>query len=217
MENKIYILYKTTNIINGKFYVGIHKQNPKVPPYEFDGYLGSGKILIDSLKKYGKNNFVRETLSIFESKSEAEKAEKLMVDRLFLENKDVYNLIEGGGCPPYHPTLWTGKKHKDITKIKISLNRSGKAMGNKHWTKDPSKRQSYNLMIEKNSMKAIEFNKTFKPALGHKKTNDVKLHLSNLNKQLKWYKNLITGQCVFAKQCPEGFVPGRIFNKNIGE
>ena len=217
MENKIYILYKTTNIINDKFYVGIHKQKHGVSPYEFDGYLGSGKILIESIQKYGKNNFVRETLDTFDTKSEAEEAEKLMVNGLFLENKNVYNLIEGGGSPPYHPTLWTGKKHKDGTKRKISLNRAGKAVGDNHWTKDPTKQQSYDLMVKKNSLKATELNKTLKPALGHKKSNDVKLHLSNLNKQLKWYKNLITGQCVFSKQCPDGFVPGRIFNKNIGE
>lgn len=44
------IIYKTTNKINGKIYVGLDtKNNPK--------YLGSGKIIKFAIKKYGKENF----------------------------------------------------------------------------------------------------------------------------------------------------------------
>lgn len=41
MENnsKIkYIVYCTTNLVNGKIYIGVHKTNPEV----FDSYLGNG-------------------------------------------------------------------------------------------------------------------------------------------------------------------------------
>lgn len=50
------IIYKTTNLINGKIYVGQHKTSAN------DGYLGSGKLITRSIKKYGKENFIRETL-----------------------------------------------------------------------------------------------------------------------------------------------------------
>lgn len=43
-----YIIYKTTNLINDKIYVGKHNTSVN------DGYLGSGKILKQSIKKYGK-------------------------------------------------------------------------------------------------------------------------------------------------------------------
>ena len=52
-----YVLYKTTNLINNKFYVGAHeiKKNP-------DTYLGSGLFLQRAIKKYGIKNFKREIL-----------------------------------------------------------------------------------------------------------------------------------------------------------
>ena len=41
-------IYLTTNLINGKQYVGSHKG------FKCDNYLGSGKILIHAIKKYVK-------------------------------------------------------------------------------------------------------------------------------------------------------------------
>jgi len=44
------IIYKTTNKINNKFYVGYDtKNNPK--------YLGSGLLLKRAIEKYGQENF----------------------------------------------------------------------------------------------------------------------------------------------------------------
>jgi len=52
-------IYKTTNLKNGKIYIGKHKYNPEEP---FETYLGSGTILRRALKKYGKENFSKEIL-----------------------------------------------------------------------------------------------------------------------------------------------------------
>jgi hypothetical protein len=92
-----YILYKTTNIINGRIYVGIHQQDD---PYTFDGYLGSGKALFLAIKKYGNDSFVRETLLVFYCLEEAKVAEAVVVDKEFIERKDNYNMTIGGGYPP---------------------------------------------------------------------------------------------------------------------
>ena len=63
-----YIIYKTINLVNNKFYIGKHRQT--IDPNQFDGYYGSGAQIISAVKKYGKDNFVRETLFVFESETE---------------------------------------------------------------------------------------------------------------------------------------------------
>lgn len=49
------VVYKTTNLLNGKFYVGKDK-------YNNPSYLGSGKRFQIALKKYGSSNFKKEIL-----------------------------------------------------------------------------------------------------------------------------------------------------------
>jgi hypothetical protein len=45
----LFIVYETTNKINGKIYVGCHKIDDVN-----DDYLGSGKLLMEDIEKYGK-------------------------------------------------------------------------------------------------------------------------------------------------------------------
>ena len=63
----MWIVYKTTNKINEMFYIGIHKTNV----VEFDGYFGSSDQLKKSIDIYGQENFIRETLSIHNSRRDA--------------------------------------------------------------------------------------------------------------------------------------------------
>ena len=55
------VIYKTINLLNGKFYIG---QNSTNDP----DYLGSGLILSRSIKKYGKINFKKEIIEVCDSK-----------------------------------------------------------------------------------------------------------------------------------------------------
>jgi hypothetical protein len=96
VSKELYILYKTTNTVNGKFYIGVHHQKKKFHYSVSDGYLGSGRTLETAIKKYGKENFSRETLAVFSDKKFAYQVEKLYVDKDFLKRKDVYNGIVGG-------------------------------------------------------------------------------------------------------------------------
>lgn len=82
------VIYKTTNLLNGKFYIGKdEKNNPN--------YLGSGKILKLALTKYGNENFKKEILEICESR-------EILVDRekYWIESSSAttlgYNITEGG-------------------------------------------------------------------------------------------------------------------------
>lgn len=56
-DGLFHFLYKTTNILNNKFYIGVHTTDDLG-----DGYKGSGTTLNKAFKKYGKNNFNREIL-----------------------------------------------------------------------------------------------------------------------------------------------------------
>jgi len=84
------IIYKTTNLINGKIYVGQHNTSAD------DGYLGSGLKIIKAIKKYGKENFKREILEYCTSANIDEK-EIFWVNKLDSTNPEVgYNLDSGG-------------------------------------------------------------------------------------------------------------------------
>lgn len=88
---KYHIVYKTTNIVNNKIYVGLHSTNNID-----DKYIGSGYILKDAIVKYGKDKFIREVLYVFNTRKEAREMEALIVDRDFISRKDTYNLTIGG-------------------------------------------------------------------------------------------------------------------------
>lgn len=61
MDTKlVYYIYKTTNTINGKLYIGSHKATS----LNFDGYFGSGKGIRNAILKYGECCFTREILEI---------------------------------------------------------------------------------------------------------------------------------------------------------
>lgn len=90
-------VYKTTNKINGKFYIGVHKTDRLD-----DGYLGSGKWLKHAIKKYGKENFEREILKKFDTIKEAYDYEKELVNPVLIEGGLCYNLNTGGHGGWYH-------------------------------------------------------------------------------------------------------------------
>lgn len=89
---KYYFLYKTTNLINNKYYYGMHcTRNLK------DGYLGSGKRLKYSINKYGKENFELIILKFYNSREELIDAEKeLITEELILSDKLCMNINKGG-------------------------------------------------------------------------------------------------------------------------
>lgn len=93
--NKLYaIVYETKCIPTGKIYVGVHGQ--KNSPFDFDGYLGSGKLLKHAIKKYGEDSFVRRTLFVYDDYEEARKKEQEIVNLDFILRDDTLNISIGG-------------------------------------------------------------------------------------------------------------------------
>lgn len=154
------IIYKTTNILNGKFYVGqTASKNVK--------YLGSGKLLLIAIKEHGRHNFSREIIEYCD-------IDKLDEREIFWISKlsPHYNIDGGGynrskdtgraislakmGKPAWNkglrgiytkeslelmskkakertaPNPFKGKKHSKETKYKISIKNKGRLAGNKN-------------------------------------------------------------------------------------
>jgi hypothetical protein len=95
----IFIIYKTTNLVNGKFYIGKHNQSTDL----FDGYYGSGSLLKKAIKKYGKDNFIRETLFKFDNEDSAYQKEIAVISEN-LSDPLCYNLRTGGTGRSYNST-----------------------------------------------------------------------------------------------------------------
>jgi len=86
------VIYKVTNKVNGKIYVG------KDSCFK-DGYLGSGKAILRAIAKYGRDNFVREEIDKGFRGQELNNKEKFWIRILKSQNPDVgYNIADGGGC-----------------------------------------------------------------------------------------------------------------------
>jgi len=108
-------VYKTTNLINYKIYIGVHKSKRK-------NYLGSGKILKLAIKKYGRDNFKSEIIEHCESEEEMFSREKYWIKEYDSQNRLIgYNITDGGlggvGCKHLF-----GKKLSEEHKKKVSLN-----------------------------------------------------------------------------------------------
>lgn len=109
-----YLIYKTTNLLNNKYYIGCHQTDNLN-----DGYLGSGKHLKYAIKKYGKNNFKFEIMYSLSSKEEMFELERSIVNEDLINNPLTYNLkIGGSGGNPGIVGAFKGKKHSDETKEK---------------------------------------------------------------------------------------------------
>lgn len=103
------IIYKTTNILNGDFYVGMSKTNNKY-------YLGSGIYLNRAIKKYGRKNFKKEIIEMCTNIKKLEKREIYWIDKL----NPNYNISKGG----------TGNINpSEETRRKLSMASAGKNNG----------------------------------------------------------------------------------------
>jgi hypothetical protein len=87
-----------------------------------DGYLGGGKRLGNSKRKYGKDNHIKEILEFLDDRESLAKREAEIVNEQFLQDPACMNLIVGGNGGG----TMTGKQHSDESRMKISESTKGK-------------------------------------------------------------------------------------------
>lgn len=108
---ELYLVYKITNLVNGKVYIGAHKTRNKN-----DHYMGSGDLIRLAIKKYGRKNFLKEILYELNSEKEMYDKEREVVQL----GKGFYNVINGGGFP----LVFTDEIRDKISKAS-SFNQAG--------------------------------------------------------------------------------------------
>lgn len=90
-SKKFHFIYKTTNLRNGRFYIGMHSTNNLK-----DGYLGSGSTLRKSIRKHGPENFKIEIMEWCDTREILAKRETEIITEEFLNDKNCYNIKPGG-------------------------------------------------------------------------------------------------------------------------
>jgi hypothetical protein len=95
----IHTLYKTTNLVNNRIYIGVHCTEDVGFGTDtwLDDYIGSGKSVTKALEKYNRENFKVEVIAYFDTEDAAYKAEAFIVDDIFVKRRDTYNRCLGGG------------------------------------------------------------------------------------------------------------------------
>ncbi len=90
-RRKFHFIYKTTCVITGRYYVGMHSTDDMD-----DGYLGSGRFIVNSVRKHGKENHRREVLELLPTREELRVREGQIVNADLLSDDSCMNLNLGG-------------------------------------------------------------------------------------------------------------------------
>lgn len=196
-------IYKTTNLLNGKIYIGQHKSE------NYDSsYYGSGKLIKRSIEKYGIENFSNTVLCFCDSKEELDKAEKQLIRQYDSRNPKIgYNISFGGDGGDTFTGLPAEEKQIRIENLKTNsyfanlTQEQDKVMRSKSWE---TRRKNGNDKFSEESKKKMsashkgkkpteeQIQKMLKTKGKYHHTEETKQKIRNSNKGKK--KNLTKEQ-----------------------
>lgn len=146
-----YYLYKITNLLNNKVYIGQTKHPDK--RWRDHKYLSSKKIkhqyIHQAMSKYGVDNFSYELLVTCKTREDADATEVNLIIQYDSRNPTFgYNLLPGGHV--YEVS------DKTKNKIKKSLEGNTRRLGSKHSDKDKGRMKKLKLQIAYDRIEAGE-------------------------------------------------------------
>ena len=205
-------IYKTTNLINNRIYIGQHKCN------FFDtNYKGSGKLIRRAFKKYGKDNFCVELIEECNSLESLNEREIFYIEKFNSRNEEIgYNIALG-----WNQITQDESVSNDISKDqknnfsdpikskglreKLSLVNKGKRLSCSHINKLKD-------INSKRIRSAEERAKLSNSLKGHYVSENTKKKIGNKARERNigrhWFNNEEV-EC-FTYECPEGFKIGRL-------
>lgn len=202
-EKKFNYFYKITNIINGKYYYGVHSTNDLN-----DGYMGSGTTLHKAYKKYGVENFTKEILKFFEDSKSMFDYEKTIVNEELVKNENCYNLKTGGiNDFVYSDESIENNKTSNIINglLTFGYTPGGCARKNKEpWNKNKpwcaevkQKIKEAALKRECSGSKDYKWTDEQKAKLKHPKSEQAKQNMRHPHKNAKKHWKLVDGKRVY--------------------
>lgn len=200
----MYYIYEVTNKINGKKYIGKHISED----IENDNYIGSGKLLLKAIEKYGQNNFKRIILQKCNSLKELNEQEIYWIQLTDAVNsKNYYNLARGGdGGAITKQYIWIYNKNTEDRRLICPTDiipNGFDAVGptkDTFWVHD---NQNNTMMLPKGSIVPDGFTKGRGPAK---------------NKNTFWIHNPLTNEKRMIHKCekiPDGWIKGKGGNPHL--
>ena len=210
-------IYKTTNNINGKQYIGMCTRDDP-------NYLGSGVLLQNAIKKYGKDNFTREILEEHDDFDTLCEREVYWINKYDAVNNDnFYNLSYGGygGDSRLIKEYWstmTPEQRKNSRNWKphfVGLDQSGDKHISKrdpNWVKNVSKgvKKNWSTLTPEQRKEKMRGAHSYDK---HGENNPMYGRSAVREQNLKWYTNGTDNLYITEDTQPAGYRRGRTMKK----
>ncbi len=191
----IYSIYKATNKINGKSYIGFDSNWPNRIKQHKVSFKNDNKIFYDAIRKYGWNNFEWQVL--YQSKDK-DYIWKVMENHFIVEYRTFVGFDD---CNGYNMTLGgdgrNGYHHSDNAKKKLSELLKGRIFSEEHKQKlsisGKGKKNRLGHKFTEEHKKKISLART-----GKKHTEEVKRKIGDINRGNDYALGIIRTK----KSCP---------------
>ncbi len=118
----MFVTYKVTCLVTGKYYIGSHKTDN----IDDDDYMGSGRFIRQSIEQYGVENHKKEILGVFDNRRESVELEHMLVKEKRIAEKEMclnaslggesFDYVNSNGLNVYERLPESSEKRKEASK-----------------------------------------------------------------------------------------------------